>query len=595
MNRLSLRFLLVAFLFSRADASWSAPRGVAAYTVSVTPGIHKLHVQLLADAGNDRTLKVSIPVWTPGYYQILNFQNDLSNLHAFDAGNHELAVKRSDDHSWDITRGEGTVRLEYDTAAEDAGFGFFRSHVDDNTAYVNGASALVYLVEGKQLPASLKLKLPQGWKSACPADPAGEDCYRARGYDELIDSPVQMGKFDRLDFTAKGIPFSAVLVGDYKGDRKTLTDTLTRVSEAGLGIFPLQPFRRYMFLFHFAVGSFSGGLEHHNSTVLNVPAVSQNSHPYAELVAHEFFHAWNVKRLHPEVLGPFDYTKKVRTGALWFAEGVTDYYACILPRIAGITSESGFLESMAGRISELQATPARLTVSAEEASRKAWEGGSMGFGGLSYYTKGALLGLLFDIRIRAESKNARSLDDVMRRLDEKFGSKGLGYDEDAILRTINEVAGADLTPLYDLLVRRPEEIPWNDILGEAGLRYERPTESTPFLGVEIGRGADQAVRIATIVPGTAADSAGLRAKDEILTVDGASVNADSFHASIAGLKAGRKTLLGIRRGEKKLAVTVTLGSRESQSPRIVRVDDASPLARLIRDGLLRKARTASVK
>ncbi len=599
-RRALILFTLMAAGLPRAIA---APVGPVRYEVSVA-GLaeRKFRVAITvpikqttneSSEPKESSVSFAIPAWSPGYYQILNFQKDISNFRAVDDKGKTLKVTRPEERTWAVMGVQGAIHATYDVSAKDAGFGFFASHLDDKTGYINGASALMYVVGGKQLSATIAYRVPTDWKLATSLDPDDKtaepgNAFKAADYDELIDCPAQMGKFERLDFTVKSTRFSAVVVGADKVDEAAMTDVLSRISEAGINVFGYPPFKRYIYFIHCSMGSFGGGLEHRNSTVLNVwKAVAEDPRSITDLAAHEFFHAWNVKRLHPAVLGPFDYTQKVRTGALWFAEGVTDYYANVLPLMAGFTKESEFRGEMANRIRQLQHTDARLRISAEEASQKSWEGGSMGFGGLSYYLKGSLIGLLLDVKIRSATDNAKNLDDVMRLLDERYGKMNTGYEEDALLKAVNEMSGQDMSDFYNRYVRGTEEIPWNMFLRDAGLVYEEGANKIAFLGVSTEPSKNLLV-VRQVVSDSAAAKAGVKESDKIVTINGARVKPAEFQGSVAKLKPGQKLTLGIRRGDSALELPVTLGEREGHYVRLRPLEDADEKAKRVRSGLMRE-------
>jgi predicted metalloprotease with PDZ domain len=300
-----------------------------------------------------------------------------------------------------------------------------------------------------------------------------------------------------------------------------------------------------------------------------------------------------VKRIRPAVLGPFDYTQKVRSGAIWFCEGVTDYYSAVLMRLAGITSADDFLADMAGRISQLDTNPARLKISAEEASRKGWEGGSMGFGGLDYYNKGSVLGFLLDVEIRAATANARSLDDVMRLLDEEYGKKDRGYPEDGILKAINRVAGKDFSEFYNMYVKNPGEIAWNEILAKSGLVYEVETTHKPFIGFSSTAGKEDALTILLVLPGSPAAAVSLKEGDVVTTLDGTAVKHTGWQDTVAKLAPDQQVKLGVRRGDKDLQVALTVGHRDNTTRRLTRLPSPNAVTARVLDGVLRS--NAAVK
>ncbi len=299
----------------------------------------------------------------------------------------------------------------------------------------------------------------------------------AGGYDEFIDHPIQLGKFDRRTFAISGIPFEVVYVApDNKPlcDMDAETERLRRVSEPALKMFGGAGFKRYVYIIHLSIGNFSGGLEHR---ACNVQAIANSPELHLDdLAAHEYFHAWNVKQIRPKILGPFDYTGPQRTANLWFAEGVTDYYSKLHTFQSGLKTESWLNDELVSQIHQLQNGQTRKTKTVEESSRECWESDGFGVGDLSYYTKGLLAGFLFDAAIIDATNGKKTLDDVMRKLFVEHKLPKPGYGEDELRLTINEIAGTDLSALYNKMIRTTDELPY-DVLLKIGLRVSRRAAS----------------------------------------------------------------------------------------------------------------------
>ena len=596
-------------------------------TSGAANGNPQLHVTIKVTRTAQAPIDFAIPAWTPGYYQILHYENDIHNVSAQEATGRFLTVSHPSERVWRVestalssspsspaTAAAPALRtfitLSYDVNAHDEGLGFFGTSLDlhNQHGYINGASALMYPVGHTQAPCTLSLDVPTGWQIATPMEPASPNLiepgslslgntgasrkesntnspspndsgapnkgvsanspspseeraarrgvgvrFQAATYDEMIDCPLQLGKFDTLDFQESGVDFQCVVVGRQTSVSEGVRNSLQRITHAAIAVFGSAPFTRYRFIYHIGGGGFYGGLEHHNSTVIHLGTGlgSGANEDFLSVSAHEFFHAWNVKRLHPAALGPFDYAQPVRTSALWFAEGVTDYYAQLLLVRSGLKTRDWFWRDMLRRIEQLDHTPARVRVPLRDASTHAWEGGSEGFDGLSYYLKGSLVGLYFDLRLRALTHNRAGLDDVMRRLDAAYGSQNLPYPEDALAAAISAVAHQDLQMEYARLINSVEEIDWNPVLQSAGLQLQRDT--APFLGVRLaeeqGNGQPGAL-IETVEAGHAAARMGLRAGDRLLSVEGKSVSLANFSAVVHSLTPlGPVSLLVQRRGE----------------------------------------------
>lgn len=413
-----------------------------------------------------------LPAWVPGYYLVLNNQQRISGFKATDADGKALKVEHGDSRTWTVLNPARTqINVSYRVLGDDPGLGFFAVHMDEYTGYVNGPAAFMYADDRTKEHIGLKVLLPAGWDIATAMDPVGDGTYTAQGYDEFVDHPIQLGKFVRDSFMVMGIPFEAIFVGpggQINCNTKAEARRLQLLSAPAIKLFGGASFKRYTYIVHLAVGNFSGGLEHRAS---NVQAVANGGRlNLDELATHEYFHAWNVKQIRPFVLGPFDYTQPVFTGNLWFAEGVTDYYAYITAYRSGVLNGEWLAYRLGLQINRLQSAGNRETVTLEEASRRAWENGGMGVGDLSYYNKGLVAGLIFDAVIRSATDGQKSLDDVMRLMYKKYKLPNPGYQEDDILKALNEVSGRDLSELYHSMVQTTNEMPY-DLLAGIGLKY----------------------------------------------------------------------------------------------------------------------------
>lgn len=521
----------------------------------------------------------AIPAWTPGYYQILHFESGIDRVRAEDEEGHRLALAHPDARTWTVSTAGAigrTVTLSYDVAGADKGLGFFGSMLDvpRQIGYVNGASAFMYLPGHTQAPVSLSVTLPAGWKCATPLDTRSPETYIADSYDELIDCPLQLGRFSSFAFQVGSTPFQAIVVGDRRFAPQRVSAALAKVVGEAIGVFGSVPFRKYVFFYHIGEAGFTGGLEHRNSTVIHLddPIGDGDDDDFLTTSTHEFFHAWNVKRLRPVGLGPFDYAKPVRTPSLWFAEGVTDYYADLLPVRAGLRPISWLLEQIVQRIHQLDVAPARVRVTLEQASNQAWEGQSEGFGGLSYYLKGGLLGCYFDLRIRSATHSRRSLDDVMRLLDHIYGEHNLAYPARALSDAISQTAGMDLSADYRRYTSTTDDINWSDVLPDAGLILRRQVDGQ--LGVsftpEIPEGetddrdnSDRTATVQHVEIGFPAAAMDLRPGDQIVAINGREVTYGIAGALVRSLPPDTPVRIAVNRQGRTFTLLGTAGSQYS--------------------------------
>lgn len=437
--------------------------------------------------GDEDQITLQMPAWSPGDYHIQHHGRYVQALtaqgEAPGAGSRsDLKITHPNDDEWIVqTAGVHTVTVAYMLPTTPPGIFSENVKIEPHYIFVNGPSAFLYLAGHRaSAPITLTLHPPTGWKAEtsldpAPApDPASKNSlrYTAPDYDTLADSPFVLGDPTALttgEFTISGIPIRTAFFHQITKnlDPDHYTPILKPIVEAEARIMGGLPNRRYLFLFD--VGGDGGALEHLNSTRVplfpSAPDVALESY-----VSHEFFHLWNVKRIRPKVLGPFDYIHPPHTHNIWFAEGVTEYYAGIARRRAGLMSVDQFRNRWRRAIAEMQQNPARLKVTADEVSFRIWESGdSEEFGGLSYYEKGQLIGLCMDLKIREATQGRKSLDDMMRLLMKRHAPPRPGYEEDELRAVLSEVAGQDLSAFYDLLARSTQEMPFADCLSYVGL------------------------------------------------------------------------------------------------------------------------------
>lgn len=472
-----MRFLALATVLfpalAAADVHYTMRTDPAAQTVRITVRID--------DAPAAAVFR--IPAWCPGFYSIRNYQEKIFDVRASDGAGKALEIRRPDDRAWQVANAAGKVTLEYSVRGDDPGLGFFGVNVRGHTAFVNGPAAFMYAEGRKDERMLLTIENPAGWDTAVALERGEGGAYVAGDYDELLDSPIRVGKFERRSFKVADIPFEAIFASTnqrYNPDLDAQAKMLATISAPAIALFGKPaPFKRYIYFINLALGDFGGGLEHRASTVLAIPNVAN---PQMEtLAAHEFVHAWNVKQMRPLPLGPFDYTQPCRTGNLWLAEGVTDYYAQIVAYRSGLFDEAWLLREMGNNIAELQRGSNRLKITLEECSRQAWEHGGFSVGDLSYYTKGLVAGFVFDAAIRGATDGKKSLDDTMRALYAKHRLPKPGYPEDGPRDAISETAGKDLGALYDVVVRSTKEVPYSE-LASIGLRVLAPGKEVDTLG-----------------------------------------------------------------------------------------------------------------
>lgn len=586
VRSLRVRALLMLFCLFAARPVFAAE--AITYTVTPDAAARQFAITLTVTKVNKPTLTVQLPTWSPGSYRIIDFAANVAEVTAENDRGQVLTVAHPDKLTWSVvTGGAKEVRIKYRIANADV----VAVEGKPKRAHLSGPRSLMYVADRKKEAVRLILNVPEGWKITNSLDPVPgtKNTYTAPNYDVLADAPSELGDYAEEDFLVRGVPHKVVLYGDYAHvDRAKLTDYCRRVAETEIAFFNDVPFKRYVFQFRVAgpTGTGTGGLEHLGSTEIQTRgAVNDRTR---SVIAHEYFHLWNVKRIRPFVLGPFDYTQPNRTANLWWSEGVTSYYGDLLSRRGGLNTDEEYFQHLGTTIATLQNNPARLQVTAEEASQKVWEAGNgQGFGNLSYYTKGELIGLCLDLTIRQETKGKHSLDDVMRGLYAQCGKGDKpGFGEDDIRKTVNRVAGKDLSKLYESLVRKPDEMPFETCLGYAGLSLTKTEQATTLPDTGIGRPipASGGVRLTTVRPDSPAAAAGLKTGDLVVQVNGKPITDTDF--PFPRLRSGDTLTLTVERSGVRSDIAVTVGTLKRILYTVAPNAGATPEQILLRTGWL---------
>ncbi len=455
------------------------------YRVSPIPprdgsaALTRVEMRIVGDLPQGRA-QLQMPVWSPGDYSIQNHAAHVRELTATSEEGVSLPTARPDPNTWQIeTKKAKEIVIRYQLTNTPRGNFTENVLVRERYAFYNGTALYLYLVGHKEAPATLTVSLPEGWRQALttldplPADPAHPDrvSFSAPDYDTLADSPLLAGDYVTRTFQYAERPHILAFFGAYQGtDFDSYVPLIQKIVEEQNRLMGGPPYARYVFFFD--VNGRGGGLEHLNGT--RIAIYRQSSARFsAGIISHEFFHLWNVKRIRPVSLGPFDYVNPPKTRNLWFCEGVTEYYAMLTLLRAGVQNRATFLDALSNLITALQSQPARLRVTADESSWRVWETGRSSGYGVSYYLKGALIGLCLDLKIRHLTANRRSLDDLMRDMLNRYGLPKSGFSEDGIREAVIRAAGAEMGPFYDLLARSWEEMPFEECLAYAGLRLQR--------------------------------------------------------------------------------------------------------------------------
>ena len=564
--------------------------------------VHLVHVTMNIPGARAGT-EIQIPAWNC-LYQIRDFVKNVEDLKG-DCDGQPADLNREDLNTWrGPNRPCDNLALHYSVFADTDGP--FDSILDGNHSFLNLAMVLFYLPQDRDRAMQARFLIPAGWKLATFLEGEGSQ-FVAANYDALVDSPVEAGHFEEFSYPQDVNPPGASAVGakhatirliidadraDYSPER--ILDSIKKITAEETHLMQDMPFNRYTFILHFPRdGGSTGGMEHRDGTAIAIPASAvQNGQGYLEsVVAHEFFHAWNVKRIRPQALEPIDYIHGNDTRDLWLCEGVTSTYAQLALVRADLIDRDTFYARVADAIEVLQGRPARRSQSVETAGREAWLEKYSDYNrrdrSISYYNKGELLGYLLDLGIRRASDNHAGLDDVMRRLNQDFARRGRYYT----LANAQSII-ALLAPTFDVkrfltdYVRGTQELDYSTYLGYAGLNLVTQDEDLPAQGFSVSRNAGGLLQVDSVDSGSDAENAGLQPGDILMMADGNPLAAGS-NSALPLWRTGQPVELQIAREGITQLLRFRIGVRHQVSVQVHENPHATLNQLRVREGWLK--------
>ncbi len=580
----------LAWSFILLEVACGVLHATVRYAVTLAdPVRHVLQLSMEIPAGRD-SRELQLPVWN-ALYQVRDFSQFVTNIHAADFAGHPLALVQLNKSRWKLTGAKNGARVEYEMFAGDPGP--FGAELNRTHAFFNLAEILLYSDDTRGDAWQVEFRnVPAGWKVATSLDQDGS-VFQAKNYDELVDAPVEIGAFQEQGF--KGDCGNYRVVVDSAAAATILTKivpAIEKIVNAATAWMDDCPFRSYTFLYHFSDAPNNGGMEHAYSTAITMPATSIESDldSFTAVTAHEFFHLWDVKRIRPQSLEPVDYTRENYTSALWFSEGVDSAAADLIRLKAGLLDESGYLSRVAQRVGELQARPAHLTQSVEQSSLDAWLEKYSYYGvpdrSISYYDKGELLGVLLDLKLREATQGKQSLQTLFRWMNGHYSKQGRFFpDSDGVCDAAEKLSGADFREFFADYVSGVHEIPWNTFFAPVGLHVVTEVMTYADPGFYAVQKFNRPPAIVRVQPGGAAEQAGVKPDDEIVSINGAPAGQD-FGQQIDKVGAGALLHMRIRRNGEPLELQWTLGERRITVYRLEDVPAITPQQRAARRGWL---------
>jgi len=561
------------------------------YVISLaSPERHLVQVRVEIPPGRD-THGLQLPVWN-ALYQVHDFSQYMNWIRAEDGRGHALAVTVLNSSRWKISGTENGARLEYEMFSDSPDP--YGAQLNSRHAFFNLAEILVYADDGRDAPAEVEFRdLPPGWKIAMPL-PQNNGAYVAEKYDQLVDSPVEIGTFVESDFTGSCGKYRVILdrkdgsagdSSDVKAIFERIVPAIQRLVSAATSLMDDCPFQSYMFIYHVSDSAGGGGMEHAYSTAITLPArnITDNPERFSRITAHEFFHLWNVKRIRPQSLEPIDYTKENYTTALWFSEGVDSTVGEYIRLRAGVLDERHYLDHLSQEITELENRPAHLTQSVEDASMDAWLEKYPYYGlperSISYYNKGELVGVLLDLTLLDASHDQSSLRELFRWMNTHYATQGKFFaDSDAVRQAAETLSHSDLRDFFQKYVSGVAEVPWDSFFASVGLHVVNTQVTFADAGFEAVQKFDQPLSVVHVPSGSEAEHAGLKPDDVILQINGKPAGRD-FEAQLMSLGPGARLRLVIRRDGTEHRLEWKLAGREQTVFQLQDVHDITPQQR----------------
>ncbi len=525
------------------------------------PNSHLLKITLTTQKSSGKTTSFSLPAWRPGRYFLQNFSSTVLEFKAYDKDGNSLPFTKITKDTWEVSNPDkGEITIEYSVMARwvDAG----STYLNENLLYVNPINCLMYAEKDYKRPAYLEIPLlPENWKIATSLKNVDKNKWYAESYHLLVDSPFFAAENIRtLSFTMPGNKKIFLhFRGEYEltpGDEKKLKENIRKIIEQQVKVFGELPLEEYHFLYLLVPFYIRHAVEHSYSAMFVLPknVASQGSalRGAYSITSHEFFHLWNIKRIRPANLMPYDYSREQYTSLHWFTEGVTDYYADVFLVRAGLWKIKNFIDALEGSFNRLENQYAARFVSPERSSMDSWLEMAMyktKLNRISYYPLGFRIGFALDIYLRSESGNKITLDDVMKYLYENYYQKGKGVPEGEIEKICRILLKKDVSDFFETYVRGTAPYPWKELFAKAGIVLKEFPDYTNIksLGISEFKEVREGILIEDVYPTSEVLEAGAHVQDIITAINGKPVE----FLNLARIRPGEKVKISFLRDGQK--------------------------------------------
>lgn len=541
------------------------------------PHTHYAELDLHICECTEKSLSLKLPVWTPGSYLVREFARHIDLVELETGAGLWERVRKVDKHTWQVeTGGRSALRLRYRLYCFD--WSVRTNMVDDDHAFLNGAATFLYAAGYEKIPVTIRIDAPANWNRVSTSLPCVDGnifIRQARDLDELVDSPIETGSHESYFFEAAGVKHELAMYSSSNADIDKLQRDLTAIIEEETAIFGSHPCTEYLFIIHHSESSF-GGLEHLHSSVNHITRRHYEGKKYRQaisLLAHEYFHLWNVKRIRPAELAKYNYDEETYTELLWFFEGVTSYYDDLVCCRAGIFSREDYLEIVSDNLNRVLNTPGIQVQTLAEASFDTWikyyrQHEHSHNNQVSYYTKGGIVAMLLDFILLDASEGRYSYDDVLRALYEAYQQDpSQGITEWQVRELMESFSGLDLRETFLKYLHRTEALDPAPVFEKLGLVLSDTTDrSKAWNGLHI-RKQENKYYVAKLDRGFSAYDSGLQVNDEIISIDGIEVM-EAPDAILNGKQPGSTVQLEVFRQGLQRSITMAISADTRYNYRI---------------------------
>ncbi|OIP69532.1 MAG: peptidase M61 [Oscillatoriales cyanobacterium CG2_30_44_21] len=557
------------------------------YRLSIPePENHLLEVELAIANWQNDTLDLKLPVWTPGSYLVREYAKNVQEFTALDDSGELLKWQKISKNHWQIKCQNQSPNFTIRYRVFGNELTVRTNHIDSTHAFLTGAAVFMEVATQEALqPYTIEVvNLRENWQvaTALPKVPNSSHTFYAKDFDTLVDSPLEIGLQERYEFEVLDKKHRLIVWGRHNADMQRVVKDTAAIVAVESEMFGGLPYDRYDFILH--AGNGYGGLEHKDCTVLFYNRLGfrkeESYLQFMNLVAHEFFHTWNVKRIRPKALEKFDYDQENYTGSLWFSEGTTSYYDQLFPLRAKLYDAKHYLKLVSKSITRLQTTFGRNVQSLYDSSFDTWiklyrPDANTHNSQISYYLKGEMVSMLLDLLIRHKTNNLRSLDRVMQVMWERFGKTEIGFEEAELHQVIESVAGLDLSSFWKDYLYGTRELDYNYYLEPFGLELHHSRQDFPFIGMTL-KAKSAIAEIEKVEVGSPAQKAGISAGDLLLAIDEIRVTAENFHERLRDFAAQEAITVTIFHQDLLKTVKVTLQEPINNHFELVQIANASP-------------------